>query len=133
LNGISRPFRTRALNEVEDASLMTQIVTIYCGLFFISKADPESSTFNEAKDFVLTPGIKFVLVIIIVLFNVGFMALWFVKFMLTLRTMIKNLENGDKYYVAIFLCCRRDKLVKEDAKLAREAKRETIIEKIEEI
>ena len=33
----------------------------------------------------------------------------------------------------MFLCCRKDKLIKEDSKLAREAKRETIIEKIEEI
>ena len=33
----------------------------------------------------------------------------------------------------IFLCGRRDKLDKENAKLAREAKRETIIEKIEDI
>lgn len=36
-------------------------------------------------------------------------------------------------YLFLFLCCRKDKLVKEEAKIAREAKRETIIEKIEEI
>jgi len=33
----------------------------------------------------------------------------------------------------LFLCCRSDRLSSEDVKLAREAKRETIIEKIEDI
>jgi hypothetical protein len=31
------------------------------------------------------------------------------------------------------LCCRKDKLIRDEEKLAREAKRETIIEKIEDI
>lgn len=131
LNGVNRPFGTRALNEVEDASLMTQIITIYCGLFFISKADPESNTFNPSKDFVLTPAFEFGLITLIIVTNIGFMALWAVKFLLTLRAMIK--ENYPQLYVILFLCCRRDKLIKEGAKIAREAKRETIIEKIEEI
>jgi hypothetical protein len=36
LNNVMRPFGTRSLNEIEDISLTTQIITIYCGLFFIS-------------------------------------------------------------------------------------------------
>jgi hypothetical protein len=36
LNGAKRPFGERTLNEIENISLATQIVTIYCGLFFIS-------------------------------------------------------------------------------------------------
>jgi hypothetical protein len=131
LNGVNRPFRTRALNEVEDASLMTQIITIYCGLFFISQANEDANDFNPSKDFLMTPGFEFSLIIVIVVVNVGFLALWTVKFLNTLRQMIK-----DKYewlYLALFLCCRKDKLIKEGAKIARDAKRETIIEKIEEI
>ena len=57
--------------------------------------------------------------------------MWIFKFVMTLKTMFK--QNYENLYVMIFLCCRRDKLVKDEAKLAREAKRETIIEKIEEI
>jgi hypothetical protein len=36
LNSALRPFAERTLNEIEDISLATQIITIYCGLFFIS-------------------------------------------------------------------------------------------------
>jgi hypothetical protein len=110
------------------------MITIYCGLFFISATDKNSSTYNASKDFVLTEPTKFALFGLIVVCNVAFLVLWVVKFLLTLRTMIKNSgEKGEKLYVILFLCCRKDKLVKEDAKLAREDKRERIIEKIEEI
>jgi hypothetical protein len=45
--------------------------------------------------------------------------------------MIK--DNYRNIYIAVFLCCRKDKLQKDDAKIATDAKRETIIEKIEDI
>ena len=45
--------------------------------------------------------------------------------------MIK--DNYKNIYIAVFLCCRKDKLQKDDAKIATDAKRETIIEKIEDI
>ena len=45
--------------------------------------------------------------------------------------MIK--DNYKDIYIAVFLCCRKDKLQKDDAKIATDAKRETIIEKIEDI
>jgi hypothetical protein len=50
---------------------------------------------------------------------------------MTLKTMIKGSSPG--LYVVLFLCCNRSKLIKDEVKLAREAKREIIIEKIEEI
>lgn len=89
LNNVTRPFGTRALNEVEDFSLYTQILTIYCGLFFISSADPNSNTFNKSKDFVITDKTQYILFFTIVSSNIFFMVLWFVKFILTLRVMIK--------------------------------------------
>jgi len=42
-------------------------------------------------------------------------------------------DNYQTIYVALFLCCNKDKLIKDEAKLAREAKREIIIEKIEDV
>jgi hypothetical protein len=39
LNSAMRPFAERTLNEIEDISLIVQIITIYCGLFFISGVD----------------------------------------------------------------------------------------------
>ena len=39
VNSMRRPFIARALNDIEDLSLMTSVITIYCGLFFISSKD----------------------------------------------------------------------------------------------
>lgn len=36
LNNALRPFCNRSLNECEDLSLLTQLLTMYCGLFFLS-------------------------------------------------------------------------------------------------
>lgn len=79
----------------------------------------------------MKPMFRYSLIFIIIIANIGFLALWCVKFLMTLRAMIKS--QYPSLYLVLFLCCRRDKLVKEEAKIAREAKRETIIEKIEEI
>jgi hypothetical protein len=59
------------------------------------------------------------------------MIFWIFKFISIIRYLLK--ERNTKLYVILFLCCRNDKLAKEDEKLARESKRETIIEKIEEV
>jgi len=36
LNSNRRPFAVRKHNDIEGMSLITQILTIYCGVFFIS-------------------------------------------------------------------------------------------------
>jgi hypothetical protein len=53
-NSSNRPFAERALNDLESCSLSTQIVTIYCGIFFLSAKDPNSSSFNPNTDFALS-------------------------------------------------------------------------------
>lgn len=55
LNNMRRPFIARALNDMEDLSLMTSVITIYCGLFFISSKPKTSSDFDPDKDFYLNP------------------------------------------------------------------------------
>ena len=54
-----------------------------------------------------------------------------IKFVATIKVMIK--DTYPDIYITVFLCCRKDKLQKDDAKIATDAKRETIIEKIEDI
>ena len=126
-----RPFAARALNDIESLSLMTSITTIYCGLFFISSKDPSSESFNSNKDFYLSDLGRIILFLVILIANIMFILLWTVKFLTQMRTLLK--ERFSRIYVTIFLCCRYDKLERENERLAREAKRETIIEKIEEI
>lgn len=60
-----------------------------------------------------------------------FLASWAVRFVRTLRGAIVHSHSG--LYVAVFLCGRADRLPKDEAKRAEAVKRETIIEKIEEI
>lgn len=131
LNGAKRPFGERTLNEIESISLATQIVTIYCGLFFISQKDETSSTYDANTDFSMSPRQQTIFFAAIVAVNVVFFFVWSFRFLLAMRTMIK--QNYPRTYVVVFLCCRKDKLIKDEAKLARDAKRETIIEKIEDI
>ena len=131
LNSTMRPFAERTLNEIEDISLATQIITIYCGLFFISQVDKNSSSYNPNTDFTMTENNQYVLFFTIIIVNLIFIFMWTFKFIMTLKSMFK--QNYENVYIMLFLCCRRDKLMKDEAKLAREAKRETIIEKIEDI
>jgi len=131
INNLMRPFAARALNDIESISLITSIITIYCGLFFIASKDKNSESFNPNEDFYLDETGKLFFFLIILICNALFLLMWIFKFFFIMRSMIK--ERQPKIYVMLFLCCRKDKLEKEDALLAKEAKRETIIEKIEEI
>ena len=38
-NNNNRPFKQRQLNDIENMSVATQIITIYCGIFFISSRE----------------------------------------------------------------------------------------------
>lgn len=88
--------------------MMTTVITIYCGLFYISSKDPTSSAYNPNKDFYLTKTAQLVILIVIILANVLFLVMWFLRFLFLIRYMLK--EKYLKIYVCIFLCCRNDKL-----------------------
>jgi hypothetical protein len=130
-NASRRPFAARALNDIEAMSLATQIVTIYCGIFFISSKDINNPTFNKNKDFYLDENSKLLFFFIIAFCNVSFILLWFTKFVVIIRVLIK-----DKYpnlYVYLFLCGRHDKMKLEVSKRAGDVKKEAIIESIEAV
>ena len=80
MNSMKRPFIARALNDIEDLSLMTSVITIYCGLFFISSKDKTSSDFNPDKDFYLDPTGQLILFVVIVLANGAFFTVWLIKY-----------------------------------------------------
>ena len=130
-NSTRRPFAARALNDIESFSLITQIVTIYCGLFFVSSKDKNSESFNRNSDFYLDDTGKFAFFIVIAVCNVGFILLWLTKYIQVIRVLIK--EKHPRLYVYLFLCGRDDKMVLETAKCAKDLKKEAIIECIERI
>jgi hypothetical protein len=43
-----RPFASRDLNDIEDVSMIAGIITIYCGIFFITNKDPASPYYDSA-------------------------------------------------------------------------------------
>ena len=71
---------------------MTQLLTMYCGLFFLSQSDvdPDSIAFDPSRDFVLTPVTQMSLLVLIVALNAFFFVTWLVKFVQTLRGAIKD-------------------------------------------
>jgi len=51
VNNLKRPFINRSLNELENMSLISAMVTVYCGVFFLSAKDPESQSFDPSVDY----------------------------------------------------------------------------------
>jgi len=75
LNTNWKPFVNRALNSLETLSLISSMVTIYCGLFFIS--DTEEQHINiSVSQLVLTENVKMLFFVVIVSVNVFFFFYW---------------------------------------------------------
>ena len=108
LNTTLKPYSERALNEIEEVSLLTQIVTIYCGLFFISNVDPASAGYDSTTSLSMSDETKMVLFLVVMISNAAFVVLWIVKFIITMKSKIKS--DYENLYIIFFLCCRKDKL-----------------------
>jgi hypothetical protein len=131
LNATLRPYNERALNEIEDVSLYTQIVTIYCGLFFISNIPDTDPSYDPTSSFSMSADTEAVLFSVIIVSNIVFIVMWVVSFVIAMKSKIK--DGWPKTYLYCFLCGRKDKEPVDDEIIANNAKRETIIEKIEDI
>lgn len=130
-NASRRPFQVRKLNDIEGMSLTTQLITIYCGVFFISAKDDSLDTFDVNNDFALSDDKKLFFFFIILACNVFFILFWASEFVDAYKNMIKKRTPG--LYVTLFLCCRERKMKFENAKVATTFKRETIVQKVEDI
>ena len=89
LNATLRPYNERALNEIEDISLYTQIVTIYCGLFFISNIAEDDPRYDPQSSFSMSKDTEAVLFCVIVVSNFIFIIVWLISFVITLKMKIK--------------------------------------------
>ena len=50
LNVKVRPYESPFINRLEVFSLVAIIVTVYCGIFFLSSKDPSSHEFISGRD-----------------------------------------------------------------------------------
>jgi len=96
-----------ALNDLETLSLVSSMVTIYCGIFFMSD-QPEvyRSTEDKVRDLDnglrLQEPIKIFMFFIIVFSNLAFFLYWAYMMIFELReSMIKK---AGKIYLTVFLC-----------------------------
>eukprot|EP00347_Sterkiella_histriomuscorum_P017498 403349122 len=112
LNMKFRPFIINSLNDLETLSITTQIITIYCGIYYISDV---TNTLNSAKSLstatkdsilksgmMLTTTTKYVLFLLIVFANVLFFVFWGYKIQIDIVRMI--IKKFPKIYIFFFMC-----------------------------
>ena len=114
-------------------------MTIFCILFFVSLEQGGDEAVKAAKEEEEAGGeapamksSELFLFLTIMITNGLFLVLWLFKFMMAMKNVIREWSDT-RWYVWIYLCCRGDKLDTDAIKLRREAKREDIIEKIEDV
>ncbi|CDW87056.1 UNKNOWN [Stylonychia lemnae] len=105
LNLKTQPFSTVALNDLETVSLVTSMITIYCGLFFLSNTkqsqveqDPELK--NKAVQ--LSDNVLLALFVVIVLSNFSFFIYWSIKMLQEVKGKI--MRNIPRLYLFFCAC-----------------------------
>ncbi|CDW84862.1 UNKNOWN [Stylonychia lemnae] len=109
-----KPFIQKSLNNLETLSLITSMVTVYCGVFFI--INKPQKWINQNPDYSkgaisLSVGFQRFFFSMILIANLLFLIYWAIKFQQELRSKFR--EKLTKIYLAVFLCFNRDKLKKE--------------------
>jgi hypothetical protein len=134
-NSERRPFLNRALNDIENLSLITQLITIFCGIFFISAKDPNSQNFDKNTDFSLDPVSQYIFFFLILGCNIGFFLLWLIKLQDVIKDnlMHKYSKWGRKVYTAVCLWGNKERWTSEVQQRAKDTKKEAIIQNIENV
>ena len=118
LNTKKKPFSTVALNDLETISLLASMITVYCGIFFISdapsdwlKAVPEMA----GRTVSLGETTKFIFFLLIVISNTIFLAYWTYKMYQEIK--LKLMMNFKKLYICLFECGNEQRFEREFAKV----------------
>ena len=113
LNIKLRPFAIVQLNDMENLSLVTSIVSIYCGIFYLSDQGSQGNS-EEEEDLVLSTGSKNILFLIIVLSNLLFFLYWSSKMFTELKNTIRI--KFSSFYLYLCLCGNKERLQEETEK-----------------
>eukprot|EP00347_Sterkiella_histriomuscorum_P009503 403340963 len=113
LNLKAQPFSTIELNDLETLSLISSLITIYCGLFFLSNTkqslidtDPDL----KSKALQLDNQTFLFLFAMIVLSNFMFFIYWAIKMLQEIR--LKLIQKVPKLYLIIFACNNKQSFAK---------------------
>ena len=113
LNSKKKPFSTIALNDLETLSLITSMITIYCGLYYISDMPADYVLSNPDATNVLTLSnfTKLAFFGIIMSTNIFFLCYWCYKMYQEVKAKIR--KTIPKIYLCLCLCMNKDKLERE--------------------
>eukprot|EP00347_Sterkiella_histriomuscorum_P016286 403353768 len=108
------PFSTISLNDLETLSLITSMITIYCGLFFI--IDKPRQWIDQNPDYAsgsisLTEDIRTGFFVIIIVSNVIFFIYWCLKMYEEVKAKFR--QNLPVVYLWLCLCYNKRKLKSE--------------------
>ncbi|CDW87526.1 UNKNOWN [Stylonychia lemnae] len=109
-----KPYSTDALNDLETMSLVTSMISVYCGLFFIAnkpeewiKDNPEYSTGSLS----LSSNSLLFFFAMIVMCNLLFLLYWCVKMYYEVKAKFRSIVP--RVYLILCLCFNREKLQRE--------------------
>ncbi len=129
LNLKKKPFFLVALNDLETLSLITSILSIYCGIFFIANIPSEfvDDIPPEVKGGIsLDRGTNLFFFFIILASNLVFIFFWLYKIMNEVRIMV--LKKMEKIYLCLFVCFDKKLLEKHKAQMMIDEEHELLRE-----
>eukprot|EP00347_Sterkiella_histriomuscorum_P016375 403353429 len=114
INLQKQPYSTHELNNLETMSIVTSMLTIYCGMFFV--LDRPKSWIDQNPDYAkgavaLPDVIRNLFFALILASNFIFFAYWIVKMFEQMRAKIRT--TCTQVYLTCFLCLNTQKLKKE--------------------
>ena len=114
INVRKHPFNSKSLNDLDTMSLVTSMITVYCGIFFLT--DKPEEWIKENPDYALgslslNEETILAMFCLIIISNSFFFLYWIFQFFLLLRSKIRS--EYQKLYVVLCLCNNKLRLEKE--------------------
>lgn len=134
LNIKAKPFAFGVLNDMEALSILTSMLTIYCGLYYLSDM-PEvynstDSTVSSADNGLrLTYSSKIFLFLVILLSNILFFAFWAWKMLEEFKNTL--MEKFQNIYLYIFCCGNKERLNSQLEKKKKRDQHDILLEELE--
>eukprot|EP00347_Sterkiella_histriomuscorum_P009701 403340212 len=133
INLTKSPFITVTLNQLESISIVSSILTIFCGIFFIVSVESTNVDTGEetsSSQVNLTDNTKLMLFLIILTSNLVFFLMWIIKMIKQLRNiLIKKLRV---IYTLVCLCGNNKKYQDLLVQIEREEDNQILREKYSE-
>jgi hypothetical protein len=97
-----KPFMSRRLNQIEAVSIIALVISIYCGIFFVTDKDNNKTAKENNNDYALSDSEKLILFLLFLFSNLTFLIYWGVSYCLEARKYFRL--KFPKFYYIICLC-----------------------------